>query len=404
MRIAIFLGEFPALSETFILRRITGLMDRGHDVEIFSHRPRKEKETPPAYDQYQLYNRCHYLSKGPERGMRKFFLVCIGRICLGLFGLRMLRCYSIRYLCRYLTSRSTAAKLDATYDVVYAAFGTHALEAMKYQKDGLLRGPLVVSFHGYDLSRFLRESESCKYPELFKHIRFALPVCRYFAQRLETLGMDKEKTAVLYSGVEVSRIDYRGGRPFNKVVRLISVGRLVEKKGMSDIIECVSQLIAKGVQAHLSLVGSGPLQPDLEAQAASLPEGSVTFHGWLSPTKLYALIADSDVFVGAYIQAVNGDEDTIPNVMKEAMSVGVPVIATNHSGTPELIDHDESGILVDPGSPEQIAEAVVDLINNPDKTNQLVTRARKIVEEKFESERINDCLERILAEAAGMPS
>jgi glycosyltransferase involved in cell wall biosynthesis len=142
-------------------------------------------------------------------------------------------------------------------------------------------------------------------------------------------------------------------------LRLLAVGRFVEKKGFSVLLDACAQLRAQEFPLELTLVGDGPLRGQFLAQCARLHLGElVQFAGWLDETTLREAYAWADLFCCPSVIDAQGDRDGLPNVVLEAMAAGLPVIGSAISGIPESIADGVTGLLVPPGDPAALAMAI----------------------------------------------
>ena len=163
----------------------------------------------------------------------------------------------------------------------------------------------------------------------------------------------------------------------------IAVGRLVEKKGFSYLIEACSELKKLGFGFHCKIIGKGPLEAELKAQVQSLGlENQVTFPGYVAPNEMSKMYRSSDVLVAPCIIAANGDVDGLPNVCLEAMDCGLPIISTTISGIPEGVEDGVNGWLLPPNDTSALAEAMQKALNAP---NLLSMReaSHRMASEKF---------------------
>jgi len=166
--------------------------------------------------------------------------------------------------------------------------------------------------------------------------------------------------------------------------RIGTLGRLVEKKGVDVLIRALALLRARGHELELSIAGDGPLRGELEALVAELGLGeSVHFAGNLAHAGVREWMHDLDMFVLACKPDVNGDMDGIPVVLMEAMSQCVPVVSTRLSGIPELVVHESTGLLADPGDFKGLAGQIDRLLDSPELRRTLARRAQDHVREEF---------------------
>jgi glycosyltransferase involved in cell wall biosynthesis len=202
------------------------------------------------------------------------------------------------------------------------------------------------------------------------------------------------RVELVYHGLDLSRFSSekaerpeKSGLDANNPVIILSVGRLVEKKGTDVLLEALTQLPA---HLHWRLVhaGGGPLKGKLEALARALGiDSRITWRGARTQTELLAEYRGADLFALASRVARDGDRDGLPNVLAEAQSQGLACVATKVSGIPELIEDGATGVLVAPESPEELARALRALIADPARRRALGEAGRQRVREKFGLER-----------------
>jgi len=184
--------------------------------------------------------------------------------------------------------------------------------------------------------------------------------------------------------------------------RIGTLGRLVEKKGVDDLLRAVALLAKAGVAVDLDIAGDGPLREQLEALARELGVlDQVTFIGSLDHTAVAAWLRSLDVFALACKADANGDMDGIPVVLMEAMSQRVPVVSTRLSGIPELVVHRETGLLGEPADPQGLADALQLLLRDHDLRQRLADAAARHVEAEFGQSVNVDRLIRHMSKAVG---
>lgn len=160
--------------------------------------------------------------------------------------------------------------------------------------------------------------------------------------------------------------------------RLVSVGRQVPKKGFDVLLRALALLRDRGVDLEAVLVGeAGDATPQVRRLVADLGlEDVVDLRGECGQPELLALYRSATVFALACRVADDGDRDGIPNVLVEAMAAGLPVVSTSVSGIPELVRHEESGLLVPPEDPERLAEAIARLVGDESLRSRLARQGR----------------------------
>jgi glycosyltransferase involved in cell wall biosynthesis len=167
---------------------------------------------------------------------------------------------------------------------------------------------------------------------------------------------------------------------------IISVGRLVEKKGFADLVSACQRLKSWGTDFRCDIIGTGPLEQRLKEQIQQCGlESCMRLLGSMPQKELRQHYDKAQVFALSCIEGSDGDRDILPNVLKEAMAVGVPVVTTRLPGIEELITHGENGLLVPPGDSEALATALECLLTDAALRRRLAGSARTIIEERFDS-------------------
>jgi glycosyltransferase involved in cell wall biosynthesis len=227
-----------------------------------------------------------------------------------------------------------------------------ALHAMRLARlEGI--GYSVVG-HGYDVFR-----EPRNLSEKLGAARFAVAPCEYTAAQLRRLLSEPTPVHVIVMGVDGERFRRTGPPPGGRTV--VGVGRLVEKKGFRFLIEAAGLLELD----RLRIVGDGPLRAELQARARDLGLGerSELVDAW-GEDAVAGVLAQADLLAMPSVLAADGDRDAMPVVVKEAMAMEVPVVASDEVGLPELV-RPEWGRLVPPGDPQALADAIAELLALP---------------------------------------
>ena len=164
---------------------------------------------------------------------------------------------------------------------------------------------------------------------------------------------------------------------------IVSVGRLIEKKGFSDLIEACRVLVESGCKFRCEIIGEGPLENVLHAQIErSGLRDTVTLAGAQAQAEIKRRLAAASLFVLACTTDSSGGSDNLPTVIMEAMATGLPVVSTTLAGIPEMVQPGVTGDLVSPNDPRSLARAIEQIINNPKRSREFgengFTRAHQI--------------------------
>lgn len=201
------------------------------------------------------------------------------------------------------------------------------------------------------------------------------------------LPADRDKVRTVYHGVDTKRFSPGASRAAHDPHVIVSVGRLVPKKGHTHVVEAAKLLRERHVKFRLDIYGQGDLRPTLQEQIdeAGLA-AAVRLHGARTQDELIDVYRRADAFVLAPVVAPNGDRDGIPNVLLEAMATGLPAVSTAISGIPEVITDGVNGLLVPSGDPAALADALACLITDPMVRQRLGKQASQSIRERFDAE------------------
>jgi glycosyltransferase involved in cell wall biosynthesis len=221
-------------------------------------------------------------------------------------------------------------------------------------------------------------------------------LCSEATSELLSAGIPAERLQQISNGVDPALFTVRAG-PRTAGKKLITfIGRLDGFKGVEHLLEAFRRVIESGVDASLKLIGNGPAEGNLRSLAASLKiQDKVSFRG--REENVLKDLSETDVFVLPSLA------EGMSNVLLEAMSCGLPVVATGVGGALDMIRHGRNGILVPPGDPEALRDAMVYLLGNESAAISLGKEARKTVEERFTLSGAVDCYRRLYGELNAAP-
>jgi glycosyltransferase involved in cell wall biosynthesis len=387
-RLAVILKGYPRLSETFIAQEILGLERAGFAIDLWSLRHPTDKYLHPMHR--AITARTHYLPeylhdapwrvlKGISRAIRQPGFWAMLRVFLA--DLR--RDLSANRLRRF----GQACVLAAEVDPAIRHFHVHFL----HTPGSVARYAALLT--GRDFSFSAHAKDIWTIPDWEK--REKISACRWgvtctrdgWQELRRAAGPDAgEKLHLVYHGLDLARFPDPAPRTAlaeGEPVRLLTVGRAVQKKGFDDLLTALSML-PQGLPWRLTMVGSGPLLPDLKRQAerAGL-SARISWTGALPQDQVIAHLQGADLFVLPSKPGEDGDRDGLPNVLMEAASQGLPLISTRFAAVPEFIRDQEEGLLVPPGDPTALAAALERLIADADLRMALGMKARIRVANDF---------------------
>ena len=400
MKIAFIVKEFPSISETFILNQITGLLGSGHSVDIYADRPGKTNQVHSDVRKYNLLLNTFYYQLPDSLLDRLYSSVKVASKYYFWQPLSLIRHFN------YFKSRKNfignIRLLHAAvpflprkcYDIIHCHFGSNGLLGMMLKEVGVLQGALITSFHGVDMSMALKKYGREIYRDLFYKGDLFLPISRRWEKKLVSIGCPKEKIRVHRMGVDLDifKPTIANFRRQDDPLKIISVSRLIEKKGIEYALQACSSMVDRGFDKFkYTIVGDGEQRDYLQNLCCKLKLNSenVCFSGWQCRSEIIRLIEESDVFLAPSVTASDGDAEGIPVSIMEAMALGKPVIATRHSGIPEIVKDCESGFLVAEKDSDQIAEKFMACFEDRDWIESMGKVGRDIVGRHFNVKNLN---------------
>lgn len=390
-KVAYIMSRFPKLTETFILYEILALEQDGACVEIYPLLRERQSVTHPEAERlvcqahFQpffsfaiLYAQWHFLHRAPVQYLKLWWEVLRGTFGSLNFFVGGLGIFPKAVRFAYEMERQGVAH-------VHAHFATHpAVAALIIHR--LTGIPFSFTAHGSDLHvdrRMLdRKTEAAA---------FAVTVSSYNKEVMvrECGERVRNKIHIIHCGVDLEVFSAaRRAHCEPGSFRIICVGSFEEVKGHRYLIEACSLLRERNVDFQCELVGDGPLRQRLEGQVLRVGLADrVHFLGRLSRRQVVGRLAEADVAVLASVPTRSGKREGIPVALMEAMASALPVIASDLSGIPELVEDRRTGILVAPGDSRGLAEALELLAGDQDLRTRLGLAGREKVAMEFDLRR-----------------
>ena len=397
MRIAFVVEEFPCLSETFILNQITGLIDRGHEVEIYAERQKTYPKIHPIIQDYKLLERTFYFGRKPDfkpvHLLQTFLRTCFSKPGALLSSIRFLKSpYRFLSLDSFLAVASLNPK---PYDVIHCHFGLNGLKGSLLREFDAIQGKLAVTFHGVDIADSVQSSLGKDifkaYKELSHKSNLFLPISDRWKNRLVEIGCDKEKILVHRMGIDCSKFSFvpRSVSKGEKI-KILTIARLVEKKGVEYGIRAVARSLETHPEIEYNIVGDGTLKESLQQLICDLDvEDSIKLLGWKQQSEVIELLNDAHLFLAPSVTSQQGDQEGIPVVLMEAMAMGLPVVSTDHSGIPELVENNVSGFLVPERDVAALTEKIQYLAEHPEQWAVMGKAGQTYVEKYYNIDKLN---------------
>ncbi|WP_042446442.1 glycosyltransferase [Azospirillum sp. B510] len=409
LKIAVVVKGYPRLSETFIAQELLALQQRGVDLAIWSLRHPTDSRRHALHDRITapVHYLPEYLRDEPGRVLR-----ALGRLVLRHpAGLARTAAAWLRDLARDRSANRArrfgqalvlAAELPAGVPVLYAHFLHTPASVGRYA--AAIRGiGWGFSAHAKDIWT----TADWEKREKLADARFGVTCTAVGAAHLRALAADPARIDLVYHGLDLSRFPAppdrsdgaaRDGSAPERAVEILSVGRLVEKKGYDRLLDALA-LLPDGLWWRLVHIGSGDLKQALRAQAERLGlSDRIEWRGAQDQATVVAALRHADLFVLTSVVAGDGDRDGLPNVLMEAASQRLAILSTAVSAIPEFIADGTQGLLTD-GSPGAIATALERLATDPALRLRLADAAYGRLRAEFGMDAGIDRLVRRLEEA-----
>ena len=267
-------------------------------------------------------------------------------------------------------------------DLIHAHFGQEGFRCLAARREAGI--PLVTTFYGLDVSALPKVPKWRKrFDRLFDEGDLFLAEGPHMASSLVDLGCPEEKVRVQRLGIDLDAFPFYE-RTAKDTVEVLMYASMREKKGHRYGVDAFARVKDKLPQATLTMIGDGPLRPEIHEQVNRLGlEESVTFLGNLSHSDCIAILQRADVLLYPSLTASDGDtEGGAPVGIIEAMACGLPVVSTNHADIPFVLMDGEAGILVDERDVSGLAHGVLTALQDENLVSGMVERARITAEER----------------------
>jgi glycosyltransferase involved in cell wall biosynthesis len=391
-RIAVVLKGYPRLSETFIAQELLALERAGFALHIFSMRRPTDRTSHPITRQIAapVTYLPEYLYQEPRRVIRGLWRARRSsgfRRALGVWMRDFWRDPTPNRVRRFGQAAVLASELPADITWLYAHF-IHTPSAVTRYASLMTGLDWSCSAHAKDIWT----SRDWELAANLASARWAVTCTAAGHSKLRQLADDPGKVDLVYHGLDLERFgtfsrddEQRDGRNATAPVRLLAVGRAVEKKGFDVLLEALARLPGE-FHWRLTHIGGGEQKDALKAQAARLGLADrIDWRGAQDQPSVLSAYRAADLFVLPCRIARNGDRDGLPNVLIEAQSQQLACLSTTVSGVPELITNGETGVLVAPDDVDALTAGLIRLIADPALRQRLGQAGARRVREQFDA-------------------
>ncbi len=396
--IALVLKGYPRLSETFIAQEILELERQGFRIEIYSLRKPYDPDTHPIHDEIEAT--VHYLPEYLHHQPMRVFKALLANIATLSFwsaardfAIDLAHDLTRNRVRRFGQALVLKHELFGDCQWIYAHF-MHTPASVAGYASTLSGLPWSISAHAKDIWTLSAREKRNK----LKSAQWLVTCTNANYLHLRELAASPNKVHLLYHGIDLQRFPDPGVRSrTGAVIAIVSVGRLVEKKGYRYLLQALAELPAN-LQWHFTHIGGGVLQDSLETLAGELKlTHKISWLGSQPQQRVLDLYRQSDIFVLPSIVGDDGDRDGLPNVLMEAQSQRLACLSTNISGIPELIEHGETGWLVEQKNHEALRAGLAMLIEDDAMRTRLANAGFERLNEAFSHlkcvARLHDLLE-----------
>ncbi|ELY87075.1 glycosyltransferase [Natrinema altunense] len=374
-----YVDSFPKLSETFILNEIYELYQRGYNVAVFAQNNPEEDISHTEYrginiPVYYVDTSCTSLH---QLFSKKSIQMAKNTPISSVFSNLSLKQSTYNFFLGN-ECRKFIDSLDFDIDIIHAHFASTTriggLLAARYHDI-----PCTVTAHAVEIFKNPNPDEIKFICDSMNHV--IVPSKYNYRYLRDEIGIDNDIT-VVPATTRIEKFEPSASPVKN---RLLTVARLVEKKGCSYGIEAINDLVEKGYNLEYHIIGTGDREDLLRQQVQKYGIGDhVKFLGNVSDETLQKELNDASIFLLPCVIADDGDRDAMPVVLKEAMASETACVSTTVSAIPELITDGHDGLLVPQKQSEELAAAIRQLLDKPQQRRRIAENGRKTVHNKFD--------------------
>ncbi|NVD08484.1 glycosyltransferase family 4 protein [Vibrio sp. JPW-9-11-11] len=390
MRVAYVVKRYPRYSETFIVNEILAHEQAHQELFIYALLPPQDTHFQDIISRVRAP--VAYLSAKAERASSFWEKQKAVALLYPMMwaALSQYPKASAREVLQALELCEHIRKKRITH--LHAHFATTATTVSQIAS-AITGVPYSFTAHAKDI--FHQEVDKKLLLKKFDSAQCAITVSDFNVTYLtQQLRVPKQQLKRIYNGLDLDEFAFHSPNLREPVI--CTVGRLVEKKGISDLIDACALLKERGVVFHCQIIGSGELYQALKQQINSLGmEGQVKMLGSLPQKEVKQYLQQAALFAAPCIVGHDGNRDGLPTVLLEAMAMGTPCISTDVTGIPEVIQHEVTGLMIEQRNPAQLAIAIERLLSDSEFRVSLANNARQKIEQDFDihlnAARIRQC-------------
>jgi colanic acid/amylovoran biosynthesis glycosyltransferase len=378
-RIAYVVKRYPRFSETFVVNEILAHEAAGVAVEIFSLYPPNDTHFQDALSRVRAP--VTYFSAEGLRGIDLWSTIDSAATELPFIWRALSHAHGCDARTVFQGCQLARAIAHRGITHVHAHFATIASEVARLGA-AWARVPFTVTAHAKDI--YHDSVDETRLRQVLDSASSVITVSDFNLRHLaDRVGVPARRLTRVYNGLDLQRFTYTP--PVDRAPRIVAVGRMVAKKGLSDLVRACALLRERGIVFTCDLIGSGDealrLQQLITQHAL---ETHIHLPGPQPQEQVINAIRTAAVFAAPSIVADDGDRDGLPTVLLESMALGTPVISTDIVGIPEIVRHDDTGLLIPERNPAALAGALQVLLQSPATQRRLADSARALIERDFD--------------------
>ena len=377
-RVGYVVKRYPRFSETFIVNEILAHEAAGCRIEIFTLRPSVDTHFQDIISKVKakvnylptgsvkskvLWSRCHELSNSFPALWPTLSSATYATVDEAFQAIELavdVRQKGIDHLhAHFATSATTVARLAAQIAGITYSVTMHAKDI----------------FHETVVENELQEK--------IADAKFVITVSDFNFQYLSSQYGYGEKIHRVYNGLDLELFDFRPKQKSSR--KIISIGRLVPKKGFQYLIDACRILADRNVEFSCEIIGTGELEQELRCRIENLHlQDQVCLTGPKPQNIVRECIRDAAIFAAPCVVGDDGNRDGLPTVITESLAIGTPCIATDVTGIPEIVRHGETGLIIEQENAADLADALAKLLDDPKQCEEYSLNARRLVESEFD--------------------
>lgn len=393
MYIGYMLKRYPRFSETFVVNEILAHERAGTKIDIFALGPVMETHFQDGISQVRAP-----VSRltDKQRNTETFWaLLNEGFNKLSNFAAKLEKAKgTVHEVAQSVLLALEIKKRGIQH--LHAHFGT---QATTVARQAAIFADITYTFTAHAKDIYFQYAESTELGQKMRDASATVTVSDYnLAYLREQYGDDAKSAVRIYNGMDLRKFPYQ---PFSQNNRhILSVGRLVAKKGFSVLLDALALLKQRGVSMRCTLVGDGGLRGQLLEQIERLNiQDVIDMVGPMPQPEIIKFMKSANMMIAPSVISEDGDRDGLPTVLLESMALGTPVISTQVAGIPELVQDGVTGLCVPPNDPEALADAIERLLDDPELCKTLSLNSRALIEREYDEDKNVAVLQQLFSAA-----